>query len=148
MERILVIMTDQYHPWEALGRAVALAKRISARVFVLKVFSQDEEQGEGVEQDKKTSAGIRLENMIQTARTDSIGIDYFVTEGDFEEEVIRFVDNNKISILVAETGEWDSRHCENPGKGLGPIQDIMYRISCRVELVSPKKIPDNEESER
>jgi nucleotide-binding universal stress UspA family protein len=139
MERILVIMNNQHYSWEALGRAVSLAKRINARVFVLKVFSQDVKETGAVGEDMKTSAGRRLENIIQAARADSIRIEYFVTEGEFEEEVIRFVEHNKISILVVEPGSWETKSSENPEKGLGPIQEILYRISCRVEMVSPKK---------
>lgn len=139
MERILVIIHNQHYSWEAMGRAVSLAKRINARVFVLKIFSPDEKETGVVEQDMKTSAGHRLENMIQAARADSVRIEYFVTEGDFEEEVIRFVEHNRISILVVEPGSWETKSPENPEKGLGPFQEILYRISCRVEMVSPKK---------
>lgn len=139
MERILVTMNNRYYPWEALGRAMSLAKRISAKVYILKVFPPGAHVLNVVEQDMQTSAGMRLENIIQTARADLIGIEYFVTEGDFEEEVIGFVEHNKISILVVETGNWEAKDHENPGKGLGPFQEILYRISCRVELVSPKK---------
>lgn len=139
MERILVIMNNQHYSWEALGRAVSLAKRIKARVFILKVFSSDAKETGVVEQDMKTSAGRRLENIIQSARADSVRIEYFVTEGAFEEEVIRFVEHNKISILVVEPGSWETKSSENPEKGLRPIQEILYRISCRVELVSPKR---------
>lgn len=139
MERILIIMNDPLYPWEALGRAVALAKRINARVFILRVLSPEENKNGAGEQDMKTSAGQRLENIIQKARADAIGIDYFVAEGDFEEEVIRFIECNKISILIVEPGSWETKNTENTGKGLGPIQEILYRISCRVELVSPKR---------
>lgn len=139
MERILVIMNNQNYSWEALGRAVSLAKRINAKVFVLKVFSPDEKETGVVELDLKKSAARRLENIIQAARTDSVRIEYFVTEGNFEEEVIRFVEHNKISILVVEPGSWETKSSENSEKGLGPIQEILYRISCKVELISQKR---------
>ncbi|PJA48554.1 MAG: universal stress protein UspA [Syntrophobacterales bacterium CG_4_9_14_3_um_filter_49_8] len=139
MERILVIVNNKNYSWEALGRAVSLAKRINAKVFVLKIFSPQEKEIGAIEQDMKTSAGRRLENIIQTARADSIKIEHFVTEGAFKEEVIRFVEHNKISILVVEPGSWETKSSENLEKGLGPIQEILYRISCRVEMVSQKK---------
>ena len=134
MERILVIMNAQHYTWEALGRAVSLAKRIKARVFVLRVFSHEEKEA-GVEQYTKISVERRLENIIQTARSDSVTIEYFVTEGNFEEEVVCFIEHNKISLLVVEPGSWETNISE---KGWGFIQEIMYRISCRVEVVSPK----------
>jgi nucleotide-binding universal stress UspA family protein len=139
MERILVIMNDRHYPWEALGRAMSLAKRIGARVYILKIFPKGSHVLKVVDQDLRTTAGTRFENMIQTARAEQTGIEYFVTEGDFEEEVIRFVEQNKISILVVETGGLDGKDPEHPGKALGPLKEILYRISCRVELVSPKK---------
>ena len=139
MERILVITDNRFYPWNALSRAVALGKRINAGVFILKVLCSEDQESNVVEQDMKTSAGRRLENIIQAARADSVRIEYLVTRGDFEEEVIRFVEGNKISILVVEQGSLGIKMSGNQGKGSRALQDILYRIPCKVELVSPKK---------
>ncbi len=139
MERILVITDNRFYPWNALARAVALGKRINAGVFILKVLCSADEDSNVVEQDMKTSAGRRLENIIQAARADSVRIEYLVTKGDFEEEVIRFVEGNKICILVVEQGSLEIKMSGSQGKGSRALQDIFYRISCKVELVSPKK---------
>lgn len=139
MERILVITDNRFYPWNAISRAVALAKRINAGVFILKVLCSEDQEDNVVEQDMKTTAGRRLENIIQAARADSVRIEYLVTKGNFEEEVIHFVEYNKISILVVEQGSLEIKMSGNQGKGSRALQDILYRISCKVELVSPKK---------
>lgn len=143
MERILVIMNAQYNAWEALGRAVSLAKRIKATVFILRVFTPDKKKSVAPEQFAKTSAAFRLENIIQTARSDSVNIEYFVTEGDFNEEATRFVEHNKISLLIVEPGILEGDVLKNSEKGLNSIKDILYHISCRVEVVSPKNYLKN-----
>ena len=149
MERILVITDNRFYPWNALSRAVELAKRINAGVFILKVLCSEDQEDNVVEEDMKTSAGRRLENMIQAARTDLVRIEYLVTKGDFEEEVIRFVEGNKISILVVEQESLEIKMSGNQGKGSCPMKDIFSRIPCKVELVSPKKSSiDNKKGER
>nr|CBX29070.1 hypothetical protein N47_J00510 [uncultured Desulfobacterium sp.] len=131
-------MNAQYDAWEALGRAISLAKRIKATVFVLRVFNPEAKEGAAQEQFMKNSAACRLESIIQNARSDSVNIEYFVTEGDFNEEVIRFVEHNKISLLIMEPGILEGDILKNSEKGLCPTKDILYHISCRVEVVSPK----------
>ncbi|MBU1053234.1 MAG: universal stress protein [Proteobacteria bacterium] len=138
MERILVIMNAQYNAWEALGGAISLAKRIKSTVFILRVFTPDNKEGLTPEQFAKTSAACRLDSIIQNARSDSVNIEYFVTEGDFNKEVIRFVEHNKISLLIVESGILEGNILWNSEKRVCHVKDILYNISCRVEVVSPK----------
>jgi K+-sensing histidine kinase KdpD len=146
MQRILVIVNARHYPWEALNRAVALANRIEARVFVLRVFHPDDKETWALGQGEKTPAERRLENIIQTARTASVTIEYFVTQGEFEEEVIRFVEYNNISLLVVEPGnleEESSEKCEK-GKVKDSLGKFLHQISCRVEVVSQKRDVQNQ----
>jgi len=132
-------MNARHYPWEALNRAVSLANRIEARIFVLKVFSPGGKETGAVGQCTKTAAERRLENIIQTARAASVTIEYFVTEGDLEEEVIRFVEHNKISLLVVEPGNFGNEGSEKSDKGIAPLTQFLYHMSCSVEVVSQKR---------
>ncbi len=137
MERILVSMDARLGAWEAWSRAVALAKRIDAGVFALLVLPPSPPAGHFHGEHETARTRNRLEALIELAKSEGIRVDYFVSEGDYEEEVIRFVNSNKITLLVAESSSiGENRHME---RDLTPIRKIRHRITCRVELVSPRK---------
>jgi len=137
MERILVSMNSRQGAWEAWSRAISLAKRIDARVYALLVLPPSapgrsdirEQHGEGIRK--------RLELLIELAKSEGIPIDYFISEGKYEDEVIQFIDHNKITLLVAEFPDGEHRQSERVDV---PIHKIRHRVSCRLELVSPRKI--------
>jgi nucleotide-binding universal stress UspA family protein len=129
MERILVSMDARHGAREAWWRAISLAKRIDARVYTLLVLNAGGDTGTAGDQDLALRVRKRLELLIEIAKSEGVRIDYFISEGSYEEEVARFIDTNKITLLVAESPEGESR-----------IRKILHRIKCRVELVSPRKI--------
>ncbi len=137
MERILVSMNSQCGAWGAWSRAISLARRIDAKLYALLVLPPSMKASGGIEE-HTTAKGVRerLELLIELAKSEGNRIDYFISEGNYEEEVIRFVQQNRITLLVAEPPEEESRHSE---RELAPIRKIQHRIACRVELVSPRK---------
>jgi nucleotide-binding universal stress UspA family protein len=136
MERILVSMSVRNGAWEAWSRAISLAKRIDARIYALLVLCPSSSVGGGLQEKEPSSIKRRLELLIELAKSEGVRIDYFISEGEYEEEVIQFVDHNKITLLVAEVTEGENRHTD---RGFTPIRKILHRIKCRVELVSPRK---------
>lgn len=129
MERILIGTSPRHGAFAALPRAISLAKRIKATVYVLFV-SPDGSPPAGDE-----NYG-RLRLMVQQARQDGVGIEYFVTEGGYEEEVIRFARDRKITLLVSESADGEGRAAERDSQQ--SLQRILHGVSCRVELVSPR----------
>ena len=79
----------------------------------------------------------RLELLIETAKSEGAQIDYFISEGNYEEEVIRFVEQNRITLVIADSPDEENPHSE---RDLAQIRKIQHRIACRVELVSPRKM--------
>jgi len=137
MERILVSMNCRNGSWGALSRAVSLARRIDAKLYALLVLPPCAE-GAGAEE-RSASCGIRerLELLIEIAKSEGSRIDYFISEGDYEEEVIRFVQQNRVTLVIVENPDEESPNSE---RDLAQIRKIQHRISCRVELVSPRKM--------
>ncbi len=134
MERILVSMDTRNGAWEAWRRAIMLAKRIDARVYALLVLPPDGNQAGHSGEKNESAIRTRLELLIELAQTEGVRVDYFISEGSYEDELIRFIDNNKITLLVVEVPDGESR-----------IRKILHRIACRVELVSPRKIMQTSE---
>ncbi len=135
MERILVSMDARQGAWEAWSRAISLAKRIDAGVYALLVVPPSSSAADRYDKDG-SSVKKRLELLVESAEAEGVRIQYFISEGDYEEEVIRFVDHNRITLLVAESAEGDHRHAD---RKIPPLRKILHRIACRVELVSPRK---------
>lgn len=131
MERVLVSMNGRHGAWEALSRAISLARRIDARVYALLVLPPPAGAGGIVEQN---ASGVkeRLELLIEAAKSENIHIDYFISEGKYEEEVIRFIDQNRITLLVVESPEGEHRESH-------PIDSLRHRTSCRMEVISLRK---------
>lgn len=139
MERILVSMGARQGAWEAWNRAILLARRIGAdaRVYALLVIPVGHSGNVHCDSDIRI-VRERFELQIELAKSEGIHIDYFITEGDYEEEVIRFAESNRITLLVLESTEGGKRH--NAKGGLASLRRIIHRILCRVELVTPLKI--------
>jgi nucleotide-binding universal stress UspA family protein len=137
MERILVSMDSRHEAWEAWSRALSLAKRIDAKVYALLVLpSTGVDSNSPFHSAASESVGKRLELLIQSAEMDGIHVNYFVTEGCYEEEVIRFIEHNRITLFIVEPADWASRLPERDSTSL---QKIRHRIKCRVELVIPRR---------
>jgi K+-sensing histidine kinase KdpD len=135
MERILVSMDARRGEWGAWARGISLAVRMDAHVYVLLVVPP-EGDAEG-KPEPGVSVRQRLELLIELAKSDGVPINYFVAEGNYEEEVILFADNNKIKLIVAEPFEGDLRHTDQE---FTSIEKIRHRVRCRMELVSPRKL--------
>ncbi len=137
MERILVSMNCRNGSWGALSRAISLAGRIDAKLYALLVLPSCA-KGAGA-WEHKAACGIRerLELLIEIAKSEGSRIDYFISEGNYEEEVIRFVQQNRVTLVIAEYPDEESPHLE---REMAQIRKIQHRITCRVELVSPRKM--------
>jgi nucleotide-binding universal stress UspA family protein len=136
MERILVGIDGQHSAWEALARAFALAKRIGAHLHVLLVRPTGEKGRADLDAQNETSLRKHLELRIEAAKAQGVQVEYYITEGGYEDEVVRFVNHNRITLLVYELR--DGEHKSNE-RGSGALKAIRHRISCKVEVVAPRK---------
>ncbi len=144
MEKILVAINSKHGAWEALSHACSLAKRIDAILNILLVVPLDRQKMLSSEKEVEEAIKKRLELLIEAAKAEGILINYFIAEGRYEEEVINFVNHNKISLLVHEANLEDTR---SANKDLIYLRLLQHRITCSVEIVSTKK-PNISKNER
>ncbi|MGA2401489.1 MAG: universal stress protein [Syntrophobacteraceae bacterium] len=136
MERILVSMNFRSGSWDAWSRAISLARRIEAKLYVLLVLPPSS-KGAGIEEHNATGGTReRLELLIEIAKSEGSRVEYFISEGNYEEEVIRFVEQNRITLVIVESPDEGNPRSE---RDLAQIRKIQHRIACRVEMVSPRK---------
>jgi len=137
MEKILIAIDSKHGAWAALAHACSLAKRIDVQLNVLLVIPLTKPRLSHAEAEARTHIKKRLELLIEAAKSKGITINYYIVEGNYDDEVINFVNHNKITLLVHETREGDSGPASNePGASL---RSLRHRIECKMEIVAPKK---------
>ncbi len=136
MEQILVGMDSEHVAWEALTRACTLAMRIEARLHVLYVRHGSEDGAAPAGAMSEAELRRNLELRVENAKAQGIRIDFYVAEGSFEEEIVRFVSGSRITLLVYELRDRDLRAADRETLSL---KAIRHRIACKVETVVPRK---------
>ncbi len=142
MERILVgVGPHNQNLWSAV-HAMGLAKRMNAKVSFLLVL---EPGPKGEEQ--QTPYRRKLEAFIEQVRSEGLTVDYYVSQGDYEDELVRFVKEHKVTMLVIdqplERGGRGGRGGRGARGGRGVasvesanfIEKIRHRVDCRIEVV-------------
>ena len=138
MERILVgLDTAEGSLWSGI-HALNLAKRIDAKVSFLLVIDPDIDKHKNALQDqRKAHMSKSLGALIEQGRDEGIGVDYFVTYGDYDNEVVRFIKENKITMLVVGLPPDPD---VSSGNFTELIEKVRHRIDCRIEVVQEKNL--------
>jgi len=141
MENILVAIDSKRGAWEAISHACSLAKRVDIRINLLLVLS-------GIRSSRSLAEAVILKQMkkridlhIEAAKTDGLTINYFIAEGDYEDEVIDFIKHHKISLLVCQKNYGEKRSID---REMASLKSLQHRVACRMEIVVPKKENLNE----
>ncbi|RLB85630.1 MAG: hypothetical protein DRH15_03160 [Deltaproteobacteria bacterium] len=136
MERILVALDPgKTSIWTAV-HGLNLARRINARVHILMVSKGS--GAEGVEKQIFSYLKEEVEGLIEEARSEGISVDLYVAYGAYDEEVVKFIKDNRISLLVLGA--------PLPSKGISSTkffdvaEKIRRRVECRIEIVNEKGI--------
>ncbi|OPX41315.1 MAG: hypothetical protein B1H13_02760 [Desulfobacteraceae bacterium 4484_190.3] len=133
MERILVGIHSPDTSFWAGVHALNLAKRIGARVSFLLVVDRVLGSTGHSEKEIETSLRKKIESLIEEGRSEGIAVDYYLTYGNFESELIRFSQENKVTLLVVESPRGKAtEHFSSL------LEKIRHRINCRIEVVHEK----------
>jgi len=125
MEKILAAMDPAKTHFFAGMHALNLARRIHAKVLFLLIHSSEEGEAEAAVQKQ-------LAALIEDARADGVTVEYYVTHGSFESELVSFARENRITLLVIE-----SPFGEDDADGAF-LYKIRHRLHCRIEVVNEK----------
>ena len=144
VEKILVTMNPAHTRLFAGLHALNLARRINARVIFLLVSPAGAgRSGRSPVSRNEAALKKRVEALIDEARSDGVAVDYYAASGDYEGELIRFVQDNKVTLLVVETPVGPPETAETFRNFLNKLR---HRIDCRIEVVNEKpKTPDRKE---
>lgn len=138
MEKILVgLYPGKTSLWAAV-HALNLATRIRSRLYFLLVIDpstkrSDESFMRQIEASMKSS----LESLVEEGISKGIPVNYYITYGQYDNELVKFVKENKITILVVGSPSLQQRRIENFDDFL---EKIRHRIDCRIEVVHEKTV--------
>jgi nucleotide-binding universal stress UspA family protein len=143
MEKILAAM-DPVQPHLFAGiHALNLAKRINAKVLFLLILPDKQNQSEEqVDYKKEALLKKKVEALLEEARSDGIAVDYYLAYGNYESELVSFVHENKVTLLVVESpvgGGQPRVGGGQPREAFGEfLNKLRHRINCRIEVVNQK----------
>ena len=136
MERILVGLDVRQSNLEGVHRAMQLATRIDAKVTVLLVSSLvNPSAPQDILLEFENAVRKRLELLIEKGRADGVEVEFYMTQGNYREEVIRFTQQHPITLLVLALPKTGQQAVEEFKQWLAGIR---HRINCRIELVQEK----------
>ncbi len=123
--------------------ALNLAKRMDIKIailFVSDAASSSPSPAAGQEQPEKEDTSIkrRLEKLITDGRSEGISIDYYLADGSYKEEVIKFIKEKGITLLVVDFPYADRKEASEKLPEL--LGEIKLRTNCRIEVVHQKDI--------
>jgi len=121
----------------AVYRAIHLAERIKANVHILLVWYQEPVSSPaGAITGLEDAAKKHLDLMIEKARSNGVNIHYHIANGNFEDEVIRFVAEKKITLLILGLPHGETESSAEFNKSLYAIRQ---NVRCAIELVRRKE---------
>jgi nucleotide-binding universal stress UspA family protein len=135
MEKILVGLSPGKTSLWAAVHALNLSKRIKARLYFLLVINPAaKEPDQGLVRQAEVSMRSSLESLIEEGISDGIPVDY-ITYGQYDNELVKFVKENKITMLVVGSPTPQNGRFEDFEDLL---EKIRHRIDCRIEVVHEK----------
>ena len=149
VKRILVVSRSTKHCKKAVNYGISLAKQTGAKLYVLHVFddpfgleawslpvvSWKEIQEEYKRMQEKARA--ELDRIIEAEKETGISIEVSITDGDPDEKILHFVEENKIDLLIMLAHEEGRLEHLLFGRS---IDRIVRKLPCSVMLV--KKEPE------
>lgn len=136
MEKILVgLYPGKTSLWAAV-HALNLSKRMNARIYFLLVLDPESKgTEESLAHKVEASMKSNLESLIEEGISDGIPVNYYITYGQYDNELVKFVKQNKITMLVVGSPT-PQDGCFEDFEYL--LEKIRHRIDCRIEVVHEK----------
>lgn len=78
-------------------------------------------------------AGKKLESLLAEDHSERSHINFYYAEGRFEDEVVQFINENKITTLFI--GQLETRGARQDTKFIELLERIGNRTDCHIEVV-------------
>lgn len=138
MNRVLVAVEPKHASVSAADYAFNLAQRIQAKVFFLMIDSHPAAQADtAADSGGEPALQEELKSLISTSSSrEGVKVDFYVASGQYESELINFIRQNRITLLVVGFPAADQQ--EATALFLERLMRIKQKINCRIVIVSEK----------
>jgi len=129
---LIAVDTSEYSFWLAYY-AIGLSKRIYMNVSILMV---DDEEFRSRPRNNEEWIGLpekKLESLLAEDHSERSHINFYFTKGKFEDEVIQFILENKITILFV--GQPEPCGAKQEIKFVEQLERIGKKTDCHIEVV-------------
>ena len=133
MDNVLIAIDSSESSFWLAFYALGLTRRVKANVSILMVVDQQLMEQSGEDDEWIGLPERRLESLIAEESSDRARIPYYVAHGSLEEEILHFVQENSVTILViAKPSGKDPKRTR---RFLEMLERISKRTSCHIEVV-------------
>jgi len=138
MNRILVAVETGHTSVSAVVYALNLAERIQAQISFLLIDGHDDEMAAtAAETSDEFNVQKQLQSLISnSSRSDGVQMSFYVADGSYESELVNFVEQNRISLLIVGFPALGQQ--EGAARFLERLMSIKQKINCRIMIVSEK----------
>ncbi|MBW2023405.1 MAG: universal stress protein [Deltaproteobacteria bacterium] len=136
MEKILVALDPEKTSVWTVVHGLNLARRIHAKLFILIVSGCT--VSEGLEKPLPVRLKEEVESLIEEARSEGISVELYIASGAFDEEVVKFIRDNKVTLLVLGVPPSCKKGAST--KFFDFVEKIRRRVDCRIEIVNEKGV--------
>ncbi len=151
MEKILIGIDKNNIDLRPCIHAINLAKRMNrTKLYCLMILDKSKIKSDNpydkIEIQRKESANVKneqalevspkndLESLIEDGRSKGIIIDYYMVEGNFQDEIINFVKSHRIDLFVIGS-PLEKTNLTEKEAFTEFIEKIRHKIDCRIEVV-------------
>lgn len=141
MDNVLIAIDSSESSFWLAFHAVGLTRRVKANVAILMVVDEELMRQSENRDDWIGLPERRLESLVAEETSGRERIAYYVAHGAFEQEVLQFVRENGVTVLVISkpTGKEPGRM----RRFLEMLERISKQTSCHIEVV--QKVPAQRE---
>jgi len=138
MNRILVAVESGHTSVSAAVYALNLAQRIQAQISFLLIDGHgDEMDATAAQTSDEFNVQKQLQSLISnSSRSDGVQVSFYVADGSYESELVNFVEQNRISLLIVGFPALGQQ--EGAARFLERLMSIKQKINCRIMIVSEK----------
>ncbi|PIP42614.1 MAG: hypothetical protein COX19_00520 [Desulfobacterales bacterium CG23_combo_of_CG06-09_8_20_14_all_51_8] len=145
MVKILVGIDAKMTGLWSVVYALNLAKRMDVKIAILLVSDNASPSSSSLSTSKQeepekdeTAIKRRLEKLITDGRSEGISVDYYLADGSYKEEIIKFIKEKGITLLVVDFPSADLKEASEKFPEL--LGEIKLRTHCRIEVVHQKDV--------
>ena len=133
MDNVLIAIDSSESSFWLAYYAMGLTRRVRARVSVLMVVDDEARERSTGDDEWIGLPEKRLESLLAEEHSDRAHVSYYVAHGPFEQEVLRFINENGTTKLFMN--QPSARDAKSTNRFMEMLERISRQTNCHIEVV-------------